>query len=191
MVVISETDKLTKDAQHALRRTMEKYMSTCRIFLVANSTSKVIPAIRSRCLNVRVAAPSAENVAAVVQTVARKEGCSIPDGLAARIAAKSNRNLRRALLMAQACRVQQNPPSDRMEVQDLDWEMYLKETAQQIVREQNPKQLLEIRSRLYELLTHCIPADVIITGLLRELVKSCDGELKVEATKMAAEYEHR
>ena len=26
---------------------------------------------------------------------------------------------------------------------------------------------------------------------MRELVKSCDGELKVEATRMAAEYEHR
>ena len=61
-MVLTEVDRLTKDAQHSLRRTMEKYTATCRLILCCNSTSKVIPAIRSRCLGVRVAAPSTEEV---------------------------------------------------------------------------------------------------------------------------------
>jgi hypothetical protein len=38
----------------------------CRVILVTNSTSKVIPAIRSRCLAVRVAAPSLEDIAKII-----------------------------------------------------------------------------------------------------------------------------
>ena len=66
VVVLTEVDHMTKDAQHALRRTMEKYMATCRVILCTNSTSKVIPAIRSRCLGIRVAAPSVDEVSDIV-----------------------------------------------------------------------------------------------------------------------------
>ena len=62
VVVLTETDRLTKQAQHALRRTMEKYTSSCRLILCCNSTSKIIPAIRSRCLGIRVAAPTLDEV---------------------------------------------------------------------------------------------------------------------------------
>jgi len=191
VVVINEVDRLSKDAQHALRRTMEKYMATCRIFLVTNSTSKVIPAIKSRCLNIRVSAPSQAEVVSVLQMVAKKEGCNLPLELANKIATKSSRNLRRALLMAEACKVQQYPFQPDQQVNDLDWEVFLRDTAQFIVQEQTPRKLQEVRGRLYELLSHCIPPDVIFVGLLKELVKNCDGELKVEVAHLAAEYEHR
>lgn len=47
-------------------------------------------------------------------------------------------------------------------IQLCDWELYLRETAQKILQEQSPTRLLEVRGRLYELLTHCIPPDVIL-----------------------------
>lgn len=62
MVIINEADQLSRDAQAALRRTMEKYMNNMRIILCANTTSKIIAPIRSRTLLVRVAAPNNDEV---------------------------------------------------------------------------------------------------------------------------------
>lgn len=62
VVIINEADSLSRDAQAALRRTMEKYMSNMRIILCANSTSRLIAPIKSRCLLMRVAAPNPEEV---------------------------------------------------------------------------------------------------------------------------------
>jgi DNA polymerase III, gamma/tau subunits len=62
IVVLMEVDKLTRQAQAALRRTMEKYSSSCRLILCCNNQSKVIEPVRSRCLGIRVAAPSIDEV---------------------------------------------------------------------------------------------------------------------------------
>lgn len=56
---------MSRDAQSALRRTMEKYTSSLRVILCANSTSKIIGPIRSRCLLLRVGAPSDDQVSAL------------------------------------------------------------------------------------------------------------------------------
>lgn len=63
----------------------------------------------------------------------------MPAELARRIAEQSGRNVRRALLMCEACRVQQYPFSADQQVTEPDWEVFLRETARLIVQQQTPK----------------------------------------------------
>ena len=101
---------------------MEKYMTTCRVILVTNSTSKVIPAISSRFLAWRVPAPTMEEISTLISSIANKEGCFLLSQAARRVE-KSNRNLRRAILMVEACNVAPYPFSGTQPIQYLDWEM--------------------------------------------------------------------
>ena len=82
VVVIHECDLLTKEAQAGLRRTMEKYMGTCRIIFHAESLSKVIQPIRSRCLQIRVPAPQEEDIATLLVKIAALESYSLNEKLA-------------------------------------------------------------------------------------------------------------
>lgn len=190
VIILTEVDKLSRDAQHALRRTMEKYMMTCRLILYCTSTSRVIPALRSRCLCIRVAAPTIGDTVSIIHQVCKKEGLNLPTELGNRIAKLSKRNLRRALLMCQTCWVHQQIFSPNQEIMEPDWEIYLRETANLIVSEQTPARLLEVRQRIYELLTRCIPPGLIMKGLYNELTKNCDSTLKTELSQIAATYEH-
>ena len=118
-------------------------------------------------------------------------GLTLPPELADRIVTRSKRNMRRALLMCETCKVQQHPLTADQVVDDPDWVVFVRQTALKVLEEQSPKRLLEIRSRLYELLAHCIPAEIIFRSLTDELVKHCDGSIQQKVIQTAASYEHK
>lgn len=43
-----------------------------------------------------------------------------------------------------------------------DWEALIALIAEEILAERSPARLLQVRARLYDLLTHCIPPTTII-----------------------------
>jgi len=193
VIVLNEVDRLSRDGQAALRRTMEKYTASCRFVLVCSNACRVMEPVRSRCVCFRVPAPSQEQLVEVLGAVARDQKLELPAPLAARIATESQGNMRRALLTLEACRVRQSGNSlpEGMEIEKPDWERFLAAIAASMMEEQSPTRLLKIRGQIYELLTNCIPPDVIIKQLVLELLKKCDDSLKPDIIKWAAFYEAR
>ncbi len=74
ILVLDEADHLTGDAQHALRRTMESYASSCRMILICNYSSRIIPPIQSRCAMFKFARLSDTDIAGRLEYIAKKEG---------------------------------------------------------------------------------------------------------------------
>ena len=60
-----------------------------------------------------------------------------------------------------------------------------------MIIEHTPQQILKIRAKLYDLLTHCIPATTVLKTLTWKLMPRIDESLKSEVVKWAAFYEHR
>ncbi|ETO30996.1 replication factor C 37 KD subunit [Reticulomyxa filosa] len=186
VVVLNEVDKLSKDAQHGLRRTMEKYMKNCRLILQCESVSKLIEPLRSRCLPVRVPAPSHDQIVTVLHDVAGQEGVSLSDAFARQIALKSERNLRKALLMLQVASMESNDLVDKTPIKSTPWELFIEELARGVTEEQSPQRLMLARNKLYELLGNCIPPELIFKKLTIALMSSVDDSLRYDIVKWAA-----
>jgi len=191
VLVLNQVERLSKPAQHALRRTMEKHVGTCRLLLCCTNPCKVIAPIRSRCACVRVPAPTHKEVAAVLEKVAHKEGLKLPEALALRISVACERNLRRAVLTLETCKVHQYPFTEQQPIQLPDWQLFIGAVADDIVKEQSPKQLLQVRGKLYELLSSCIPPEMIMQYLVAALLKRVPVAVRHETLHHAALYENR
>jgi replication factor C subunit 3/5 len=192
VLLINEVDRLSRHAQHALRRTMEKYSKQCRLVMTCTNLSKVIDPVQSRCVCVRVKAPKEDEMVEVVKEVAKKEHLDLPEKLGKTIASKSNRSLRRALLMLETCRVEKYPFGEDDGVQQPEWERFLEEIAKDILKEQSPKMLFQVRGKLYELLINNIPPELIFQQLVAQLLGKCaTDQLKTSCVATAAAFEHR
>jgi replication factor C small subunit len=103
IVFLDEADALTKDAQHALRRTMEKYSGTCRFILSCNYSSKIIEPIQSRCALFRFRPLSEEDITGRVSYISEKEGLKVSQGGMEAILDISEGDMRKAINILQSC----------------------------------------------------------------------------------------
>lgn len=80
IIYLDECDALTKEAQQALRRTMENYTQTCRFILSCNFSSKIIDPIQSRCAVFRFKLLMKDEIIDLINHISQQESLDIDDG---------------------------------------------------------------------------------------------------------------
>ena len=77
VIFLDEADALTKEAQQALRRTMENFTNTCRFIMSCNYSSKIIDPIQSRCVVLRFKLLEKKDIEKRIKFIAEKENLQI------------------------------------------------------------------------------------------------------------------
>lgn len=197
VLVIQEAENLSKDAQHALRRTMEKYMKNMRIILCCDNGTRLIAPLRSRCLVIRVPAPTPSEMHSALNYVLKQENVSIPESLVNSVVQASEGNMRKALLQLECIYAKATHAGTQLsaikpeDVPITDWEGEISSICSLMVEEQTTKNILKIRTKFYELLSHCIPPSTIMLTLVCNLLEKIDQSEKSRLLTDAAEYEFR
>ena len=105
IIFLDEADALTPEAQHALRRTMEKYSATTRFIFSANYANKIIEPIQSRCVVLRFKPLKEEDMREYIKRVAKGEKLDISEKAVEALIYVSDGDLRKLTNVLQSAAV--------------------------------------------------------------------------------------
>lgn len=103
IIFLDESDALTREAQQALRRTMENYTNTARFVLSCNFSSKIIDPIQSRCAVFRFKPLEKKDLFEIMDSIAKKEALKISEKAREALYDVSNGDCRRLENVMQSC----------------------------------------------------------------------------------------
>lgn len=191
IIYLDECDALTKEAQQALRRTMENYSQTCRFILSCNYSSKIIEPIQSRCAVFRFKPLLKEEIFEIIDNLAIKEKLSIDAKGKDALVEVSEGDVRKLENIMQACAVLSNKITEPI-VFEVAGFARPKEISQ-ILEYVAKKDFEKAKSKLLDtMLNYGLSGIDIIKQLHKEVWKTTlPDEKKLEMMKDCAEIEFR
>ena len=190
VVVINKIDNLSYYAQASLRRTMEKYSSTCKFILLSDQLSKIIEPIRSRCLMIRVPLPTKIQILETILYVSQKEKINISFRDINNIIENADNKVNNALWLLEIHKYGIK--------YERNWETVIDNIITLLLSPdiKNNKKLYnvlkKIREQYYILFITNIPTQIIIRKIMDKLLVSAnDLELKYNIIDITSIFEQR
>ncbi|OYT41361.1 Replication factor C small subunit [Candidatus Pacearchaeota archaeon ex4484_26] len=191
ILFLDESDALTREAQQALRRTMEMFTNTCRFILSCNYSSKIIDPIQSRCSIFRFKLLSKDEIKEIINNISNKEKLEIDDKAIDALYKVTGGDCRRLINILQATSSVNKKITDKL--------------IYEIVAEANPKEIgkvlnyalqgnfLEARNLLLDImLKNGLSGLDVIKAIQKEIwALPIDDKLKVVLTEKIGETEFR
>jgi len=102
LIILDEADTMTREAQAALRRTMETYSRATRFCLICNYVTRIMEPLASRCAKFRFQPLPREAVLGKLREIATIEGAAVEDSALSTIVDMSQGDMRRAVTYLQS-----------------------------------------------------------------------------------------
>jgi len=184
-VLMNNLDYLSYYAQTSLRRTMEKYSGTCRFIMWCKSLSRVIEPLKSRCICIRISAPSYDDMLKLTIDVALKKKINLKLDDYHKIIKSANGSVRKLLWKLDLFRAGQY---------NKKYETPYNETIEQIVElilKCNIEEIINIRNLIYNLIITNIEPSVIMVSIFDNICKkNIAEEKKLKIINCASTYDH-
>lgn len=191
IIFLDECDALTKEAQQALRRTMENYTQNTRFILSANYSSKIIDPIQSRCTVFRFKPLEKDQLFMIFDKIAKTENLTIETTAKEALYVCSEGDCRRAENILQSCAAVAKKITEE-EVFSLASVARPKEVAEFLLLAMENKFLLSRNKMLETMLKYGLSGLDIIKQIQKEVWNlPMEDRKKVELVDKCGEIEFR
>jgi replication factor C small subunit len=191
IIFLDEADALTKDAQNAMRRSMERFSNVCRFILSCNYSSKIIEPIQSRCALFRFKRLSDEAIKDRLHLIAKKESITVNAEAMQNLLSSVEGDLRRAINMLQSSAA----INKKIDAKTLSaaTSIVMPGQVRRLIELSLKGEFLESRTLLREItMNYGVSGADLITQIHKEIFKlPLSEEMKIKLADVIGEYEFR
>ena len=189
LICLDEADSLTSEAQHALRRTMERYSETTRFILIANYSSKIIEPIQSRCAVFRFKPLTEQQAEGFLKRITEGEKLQLDGDAIPAVLHLSEGDMRRAVNILQAAASKQ--PINEQVIYEIAADAHPHQ-VRQMLQEAVVGRFAQSRVLLLQLLADGVAGEDIIREAGRQVFElQLPEKEKIELIEKVGEYEYR